>query len=88
VPQCTIYNMMLKYNITNNRRFRGFEDIRLQQINGINPGSCLHYRFHVASMSYIVNDMREQLNSRIDCLTSNLSVLIDGSTSASNKRLQ
>jgi hypothetical protein len=77
--------MMLEHNITNNRLFSGYEDIRLQQINGVNLSPILHSRCYLASTSNIANDMREQLNSRIARFTSNLSVLIHEATSASNK---
>lgn len=75
------------YLAKNNRPFTDHEDlVRLQQINGIDLGSILHSRFTAKNIiNHIANEMRKQLISRIVNLQSKLSVLIDESTSLSNK---
>jgi len=70
-----------------NRPFSDHDDlIKLQEINGVNLGKILHSRYSATNIiNHISNIMRKQLITRIITLNSKLSILIDESTSLSNK---
>lgn len=70
-----------------NRPYSDHDDlINLQEINGMDLGNILHSRYSATNIiNHIANTMRKQLVSKIVSLNSKLSVLIDESTSLSNK---
>lgn len=86
--QTTIKVFRTAYYIAmQNRPFSDHDDlIKLQEINGVNLGKILHSRYSATNIiNHISNIMRKQLISKIITLNSKLSILIDESTSLSNK---
>lgn len=75
------------YIAMKNRPYSDHDDlINLQEINGMDLGNILHSRYSATNIiNHIANTMRKQLVSKIVSLNSKLSVLIDESTSLSNK---
>lgn len=86
--QTTIKVFRTAYYIAmQNGQFSDHDDlIKLQEINGVNLGKILHSRYSTTNIiNHISNKMRKQLIARIISLNSKLSILIDESTSLSNK---
>lgn len=75
------------YIAKKNRPFSDYEDlINLQQTNGVNLGKILHSRYSATNIiNHIACQMRINLISKILSLDSKFSILIDESTTLSNK---
>ncbi len=75
------------YLAKSNRPYSDHEElIKLQQLNGMNLGSILYSRYTATNIiTHLASEIKLELTSRIISLQPKFSILIDESTSLSNK---